>query len=82
MARDKALNALDTWVSAFRAICRVALADDPQQLEQLGIVVLNQSRRNSPKRRGSPTRRQRMRNFHFPPRIERAASRSVSGLRF
>ena len=47
LSRDKALNALDTWVSAFKAICRVALAEDPQQLEQLGIVVLNQARRKA-----------------------------------
>ena len=47
VARDKALDVLDAWVIAFKAICRVALADDPQQLEKLGVVVLNQSRRRS-----------------------------------
>jgi len=41
---DKSIDALDTWVSGYRAICKVALADEPQQLEQLGIVVLNQAR--------------------------------------
>lgn len=43
--RDRAIDALDTWASAFKAICKVALADNPQNLEQLGITVLNQPRK-------------------------------------
>ena len=46
-ARDKAFDALDVWVSGFRAICKIALANEPQRLEQLGIVVLNQARKKT-----------------------------------
>ena len=35
--RDAALDALDTWVADFQVIARVALADQPQQLEKLGF---------------------------------------------
>jgi len=45
--RDQALDGLDAWVSDFKAICRVALAEDPQRLEQLGILVLNAPRRKT-----------------------------------
>lgn len=38
-ARDKALDALMDWMSDFRAIAKLALAGDPQQLEMLGIVT-------------------------------------------
>lgn len=34
-----AMSALDQWMSQFRAIARVALRDNPQYLEQLGIIV-------------------------------------------
>ncbi|GAB5517865.1 MAG: hypothetical protein RhofKO_01160 [Rhodothermales bacterium] len=37
--RDKALDALAEWMSDFRTVARLALADDPQQLEKLGIVA-------------------------------------------
>ena len=47
LVRDKALDALDAWASDFKAICKVALAEDPQKLEQLGIMVLNQARRKA-----------------------------------
>lgn len=38
-ARDAAVDALDEWMSDFFSIARVALDDQPQQLEKLGIVV-------------------------------------------
>jgi len=47
LTRDKALDALDAWASDFKAICKVALADDPQRMEQLGVLVLNQARRKA-----------------------------------
>ncbi len=37
-ARDAAMDALDQWVSDFIAIARLALEDEPQALEKLGIV--------------------------------------------
>ena len=37
--RDAAMDALDTWMSEFRAVARIALAEDPQQLEKLQIVA-------------------------------------------
>ena len=37
-ARDAAVDALDDWMADFRAIARVALEDQPQQLEKLGIT--------------------------------------------
>ncbi|MCP5106509.1 MAG: hypothetical protein GY950_24200 [bacterium] len=37
--RDDALDALDAWVADMVAIARVALADSPQLLEKLNIVV-------------------------------------------
>lgn len=37
--RDQALNDLAAWISDFKAVARVALADNPQQLEKLGIIV-------------------------------------------
>ncbi|MCP4429147.1 MAG: hypothetical protein GY803_32070 [Chloroflexi bacterium] len=37
--RDAALDALHEWYSEFRALARIALADDPQLLEALGIVA-------------------------------------------
>lgn len=38
-ARDKKLDELAKWVSDLRAVAKVALADDPQQLEKLGILA-------------------------------------------
>lgn len=35
--RDDAMDALDMWMSEFRAVARIALANDPQQLEKLQI---------------------------------------------
>jgi hypothetical protein len=37
-ARDEAVDALDDWMADFRAIARVALEAQPQQLEKLGIT--------------------------------------------
>lgn len=38
IARDEALDALNEWMSRFIAVARVALEDNPQMLEALGIV--------------------------------------------
>lgn len=46
-ARDKKIDELAKWVSDLRAVAKVALADDPQQLEKLGILA-----RTSPVSRG------------------------------
>ncbi len=45
VGRDKKIAELDQWVSDLRAICKVAFAENPQQLEELGIVVLNAPRK-------------------------------------
>jgi hypothetical protein len=37
-ARDAALDAIDAWMSAFIAIARLALEDNPQLIEKLGIL--------------------------------------------
>lgn len=37
--RDEALDALAEWMSMSKALAHVLLADDPQQLEKLGIVA-------------------------------------------
>lgn len=37
--RDKVRRALRTWVSDFRTVARVALREEPQLLEVLGMVV-------------------------------------------
>lgn len=37
--RDEKLDALMQWLADFKAIAEIALADSPQQLEQLGWVV-------------------------------------------
>jgi hypothetical protein len=39
MLRNEAMEELDQWISDYIAICRIALEDDPQELEQLGIVM-------------------------------------------
>ncbi|MBK7178098.1 MAG: hypothetical protein IPH82_13075 [Chloroflexi bacterium] len=36
-ARDKALDDLDEWYVEFRELARIALEDDAQQLEALGL---------------------------------------------
>lgn len=38
-ARDKKLDELAKWVSDLRAVAKVALAEDLQQLEKLGILA-------------------------------------------
>jgi len=37
--RDKSLVILDAWLADFRAVSKVALADQSQQLEKLGILA-------------------------------------------
>ena len=37
--RDEALEDLAAWISDFRAVAKVALAENPQQLEKLGMVA-------------------------------------------
>jgi hypothetical protein len=37
--RDRKLAELARWIAELRAVAKVALEDDPQQLEKLGIVV-------------------------------------------
>ena len=37
--RDAAVDALDAWMSDFRTIARIALEDQPQQLEKLGVYA-------------------------------------------
>ena len=37
--RDQALDTLEEWTSDFITIARIALADHPQKLEALGVVV-------------------------------------------
>lgn len=37
--RDEALDALADWMSTSRALARILLADDPQQLEKLGMLA-------------------------------------------
>jgi hypothetical protein len=37
-ARDAALQALTRWMQDFMAIARIALADQPQRLAQLGLA--------------------------------------------
>ena len=36
--RDEALDALQEWMGKFIAVARIALEDQPQYLEMLGIV--------------------------------------------
>jgi len=43
--RNRQVADLGAWVRELRALARVAFADDPQQLEKVGIVVLNAPRR-------------------------------------
>lgn len=41
LERNKAMQALDAWMSDFIAIARIALAGKPQLLEKLGVQVKN-----------------------------------------
>jgi hypothetical protein len=50
--RDKKLEELDAWVSDLRAICRVAFYESPQELEKLGVLVVNAAR---PKKKAAAT---------------------------
>jgi hypothetical protein len=45
--KNEALDTLLDWFSDFRGVARIAFADEPQALEKLGIVVLNQPRPSS-----------------------------------
>jgi len=42
--RDAALARLDAWLGSLRTVLRVALADDPQTLEAVGITVARRPR--------------------------------------
>jgi hypothetical protein len=44
-ARDKKLRELDAYVSELRTIARVAFYEEPEELEKLGVLVLNGPRR-------------------------------------
>lgn len=37
--RDEAIKTMDTWMKEFRSVARIALKDNPQLLEALGIKV-------------------------------------------
>lgn len=37
--RDKTLDDLAAWISDFKAVAKVALDENPQQLEKLGIII-------------------------------------------
>ena len=37
LMRDEKLDALDEWMSDFKAVARIALTDNPQRLEKLGF---------------------------------------------
>jgi len=50
--RDQKLAELRAWVKKFRTVVKVAFSEDPQELEKLGIVVLNAPRR---KKKTEPT---------------------------
>lgn len=43
--RDRRLRDLDAYVSELRTIARVAFYEEPQELEKLGVLVLNAPRR-------------------------------------
>jgi len=43
-ARDKLLDETNAWFSDLKEVVKVALRTDPQKLERLGLVVLNQPR--------------------------------------
>jgi hypothetical protein len=44
-ARDRKLQELDAWVSELRTIARLALYENPQELEKLGVMVMNGPRK-------------------------------------
>jgi len=37
--KDKALKELDSWMSNMRAVAKIALEDNPQLMEALGVLV-------------------------------------------
>lgn len=45
VARDEALKALDKWVGELRTVLKVALRDDPEALESVGITVMAAGRK-------------------------------------
>ena len=47
--RDLKFKELEKWISGFRAIAKVALADTPQKLEKLGITVSPRKTGRKPK---------------------------------
>lgn len=40
-AEDKAFSELDTWMSEFYAVAKIAMEDEPQLFESLGILLRN-----------------------------------------
>jgi len=51
VARDEAVKKLDQWVSELRTVLKVALRDDPEALETVGITVVVGGR---PKKKATP----------------------------
>ena len=46
--KDAKIRELDAWISDFRAICRVAFYESPQDLERLGVFVINTHHKKKP----------------------------------
>ncbi len=49
LERDKAMAALNNWLTGFKEILIIALADNPQQLEKLGIRVYSKGYKKKPR---------------------------------